>query len=321
MKNAGELTEAQRRELERLLEQHARSWSKNDSAFAAALRDHFVHHVASLRAELAGEVEAAKQELDDVTSLEFGWHERTLPTPKRIKFLLELLKKQLSDTQDEVAQQKELVGEWEDWAEQLGEVKAGEVPDWASVRESIGLTHFSLHRIAGHLGFDSVGFEHNHDPSDVADKAETLLTTTTTLTAEVERLKAELVTEQQCAEGLRVHVDELVEQLNASAAPEPTEEQFAEWFSADGSPFRWRDLDEPTKQLWRRRFRAARAGLRPVLRELDGAEIRALASKHIRLRSVTIAYGEGKNAEVSVTMDGSEPFASAILQAAQEPAK
>lgn len=99
--------------------------------------------------------------------------------------------------------------------------------------------------------------------------------------------------------------------LSALAPVEPTEEEFAEWcqvywpLSEDGSA----DLDHG-----RQAFRAARAGVRPRLRELSEDEC-------IKCLSAAIVVRADRDDGIACVQAGidTSAFARAILQAAQEP--
>jgi hypothetical protein len=101
-------------------------------------------------------------------------------------------------------------------------------------------------------------------------------------------------------------------ELTTGQRAEPTEEEFAQWFDAcrGTAGLHWKSLADDNKELWRARFRAARAGVRPKLRELTDEEIRNITPRI----SVCMNIDDGV---VRGNVAGVVAFARAVLAAAQ----
>ena len=102
--------------------------------------------------------------------------------------------------------------------------------------------------------------------------------------------------------------------VNVAAPTEPTEEEFERWFNAAPYEATWRSVNDDLRVCWRARFRAARAGVRPRLREVTEDEMVALANAHL---FVTSFHFENGDTRIACTFSGTTEFARAILAAAQ----
>jgi hypothetical protein len=116
------------------------------------------------------------------------------------------------------------------------------------------------------------------------------------------------------------HVEAMLAAGPDATPAEPTEEEFAEWAdmamgynSVTEYLPRWRSLPEARRHCYELAFRAARAGVRVRLREVSSDEIESLAGATLRVGD--IGWDQGN---MTVTIQGTDSFARAILAAAQQ---
>lgn len=123
------------------------------------------------------------------------------------------------------------------------------------------------------------------------------------------------------------HHRDTIERLvrERGVAAEPTEEEFAEWADVamgynSTTEFlpRWRSLPEARRTCYEHAFRAARAGVRPRLRELSDNELGLAFAGAVEALQEELGL---KATVASLVLAFSRPFARAIIAAAQEPAK